>query len=269
MTEGGAMDTEDQIRMLKSARRELDEARVRVAHLEQVVDGLTGLLAASGVDVGVNPAGENALPGMGMTREMMQIMRPRDAVLFAMGRRPGYRWNARRVYEFLEEHGLINPEVKSGAAAYDMALRRLAEESGSGVERDDETGTYVFRLTSASAAERNRLAHGVAAEMSELGSADLEARNARVRQIRERDAALTAAKQRERLSSRGRAELEARNASQKLTAAEMHEIEAARRARKLNAESAAKAAASEEARRKAAVNDLVTKHGQSRSGDLG
>lgn len=263
------MDTDDQVKMLKHARRELDEARVRVAHLEQVVDGLTGLLAASGVGVGLNPAPQDALPGMGITREMMQIMRPRDAVLFAMGRRPGYRWNARRVYEFLEEHGLTNPEVKSGAAAYDMALRRLAEESGSGVERDDETGTYVYRRTSASAGERNRLAHGMSAGMSELESTDLEARNARVRQIRERDAALTATKQGERLSSRGRAELEARNASQKLTAAEMHEIEAARRARKLNAESAAKAAANEEARREAAANDLVTKHVQSRVRGLG
>lgn len=263
------MDTDDQVKMLKNARRELEETRVRVAHLEQVVDGLTGLLAASGVDVGLNRARQDALPGMGTTREMVPIMRPRDAVLFAMGRRPGYRWNARRVYEYLEEHGLINPEVKSGVAAYDMALRRLADESASGVERDDETGTYTYGRTSASAAVRNRVAHGVAAEVSELEPPELEARNASMRRMRERDAVMKAAKQREQLTSRAQAGFDARNAPQKLTAAELQEFEAARRARMLNADAAAKAAASEEARRKIAANDLVTKHGQSRVKDWG
>lgn len=263
------MDTDDQVKMLKNARRELEEARVRVAHLEQIVDGLTGLLAASGVEVGFNRARQDALPGMGITRETMQIMRPRDAVLFAMGRRPGYRWNARRVYEYLEEHGLINPDVKSGVAAYDMALRRLAEESSSGVERDDETGTYTYGRTSASAAARNRLAHGAAAEMSERESSELDARNESMRRLRERDAAMRAAKQREQLTSPAQAGLDARNSPQKLTAAEVQGIDAARRARMLNAEAAAKAAAREEARRNTAANDLVTKHDQSRVKDLG
>lgn len=167
------MDIDAASALLRDARRELNETRVRVAHLEQVVDGLTGILNAAGVDVGVRPGRRETLPGLEGSREAVSNMRPREAVLHVLQRRPGYNWTPRRVYDYLEQHGMVNTGVKSGIAAYDMALRRLAEEEGSGVERNDERGTYTYRrgVTSVNAA-RNRVVHAANGARYELSNAD-------------------------------------------------------------------------------------------------
>ncbi|WP_136041841.1 MULTISPECIES: hypothetical protein [unclassified Microbacterium] len=155
--------------MLRDARRELNEARVRVAHLEQVVDGLTGLLNAAGVDVGVARPRPDTLNGAAGPQETEANMRPRDAVLHVLKRRPGYNFTPRRIYDYLVEHGMVNTEMKSGIAAYDMALRRLAEENDSGVERNEERGTYIYRrgVTPMSKA-RNSVTHSASAGRRQL-----------------------------------------------------------------------------------------------------
>ncbi|MBT9405120.1 hypothetical protein, partial [Salmonella enterica] len=111
-----------------------------------------------------------------------------DAVLYVLQKRPGYNWTPRRIYDYLEQHGMVNSGVKSGIAAYDMALRRLAEEDGSGVERNDERGTYIYRrgVTSANAA-RNRVVHavnGAGRELSEVDALDMNELDADVRNAR-------------------------------------------------------------------------------------
>ena len=203
------MDTDAATKMLWDARRELNEARVRVAHLEQVVDGLTGLLNASGVDVGVGRPRQDTLPGLEGARESVANLRPRDAVLYVLRRRPGYNWTPRRVYDYLEQHGMVNTEVKSGIAAYDMALRRLADEADSGVERNEEKGTYTYRrgVTSVSAA-RNRVAHadGRVYELSETETGEVAAMRERV----ERMASQRATERARRLTPEEEHELEVR-----------------------------------------------------------
>ncbi|WP_147106373.1 hypothetical protein [Nesterenkonia populi] len=167
------MDTDAAAEMLVVAKRELSDARVQVAHLEQVVDGLTGLLNAAGVDLGIESSRQETLHGSNSPHEFIANLRPRDAVLHVLSRRPGLAMTPRRIYDYLVQHDMVNTEMKSGVAAYDMALRRLAEEVDNGVERDEETGTYTLRRgVSSTSAVRNRLAH--AAEVRDYGPNDVE-----------------------------------------------------------------------------------------------
>lgn len=208
------MDTEAATAMLQEARRELSAARLRVAHLEQVVDGLTGLLNAAGIDVGVGPSPQDTLPGLGGPREVVANMRPRDSVLYVLSRRPGLAMSPRRIYDYLVQHGMVNSEMKSGVAAYDMALRRLAEEFDSGVERDDATGTYTLRPGVGSGIDvRNRRTHA-------MPGRDVQAAEAAVREAHERS----------RPPQGGKTERTAPESekSRKLTIQQMREIEARR-----------------------------------------
>ncbi|MFC7430673.1 MULTISPECIES: hypothetical protein [unclassified Agrococcus] len=131
------MDQNAQQTMLAQAMRELDAARVRVTHLEQVVDGLTGLLGLS------DPDQRHAT--LSRMRHAEEAPRPRDAVLEVLSSRPGLPMTAREVYDTLRGRGLVDSTKKSGIAAYDMALRRLADETDSNVRRDEEKNTYTFR----------------------------------------------------------------------------------------------------------------------------
>jgi len=139
------VDAEAALQMLRDAKRELSDARLRVAHLEQVIDGLTGLLHAEGLDVTQKRVHAEPLPGMDDDVDMVRQMRPREAVQWVLRSRPGYPMSARNIFEYLAKRELLNPEISSGVAAYDMALRRLAEERDSGIEREGDTNRFVFR----------------------------------------------------------------------------------------------------------------------------
>ncbi|MDI9890566.1 hypothetical protein [Microbacterium sp. IEGM 1404] len=142
------MDTEAARRLLLETRNELEQARTRVTHLEQVVSGLSGLLEDRGVAVPSSPSAYNAWNGAADGSEV----RPREAVLEALRKHPGRLMTVRSIYEWIEQEGLINPEVRSGVAAYDMALRRLAEEPGANVVRDDQN-RFAYRPSPSRAAK--------------------------------------------------------------------------------------------------------------------
>jgi hypothetical protein len=176
------MNREQRMELLRDTQRELAEAQRQVVHLQQVVDGLTGLLGprdSAHVDLNgfrqeVRTRASNAdraIRGSTMSeaeRTARRIManqksaptndvvvmeaktppenpiKPRDAILFVMSRSAGIPMTPRQVYRELERRGMVNADYKSGQAAYDTALRRLAEEPASNVSQDDN-GAYVYR----------------------------------------------------------------------------------------------------------------------------
>lgn len=133
------MDTDAARRLLLETRDELEHARTRVMHLEQVVAGLSGLLEDRAADVG-----SSGPPFVWNLLADVSEVRPREAVLEALRKHPGRLMTVRSIYEWIEQTGLINPEVRSGIAAYDMALRRLAEEPGTGIIRDEQN-RFAYR----------------------------------------------------------------------------------------------------------------------------
>jgi len=142
------MNNDDQVRVLKQARIDLANAQRRVLHLQQVVDGLSGLLEPISTTGPVYLWQTKSTP---TTHEMSSLIRPRDAVLSVLRANVGVPLTPRRVWQEVEAQGLMNPKISSGQAAYDTALRRLAEEPGTGVVRDEDNGTYTYRRSQASA----------------------------------------------------------------------------------------------------------------------
>lgn len=143
---GGIMNPEEQERLLASAKTELAAAKRRVVHLQQIVDGLTGLLYPNAADITASGAMQLdvPLPNLRSMSDDPTNIKPREAVLGILRMRPGLPMTPRGIYSTLQKRGLVNPELGSGQAAYDQALRRLADEPDSPVERE-EGGTYVYR----------------------------------------------------------------------------------------------------------------------------
>jgi hypothetical protein len=175
------MDRDKQMELLEQARAELIDAQRKVLHLQQVVDGLSGLLfPADSIATAIpatlrhasvagrpmvsnrsrategaarqeainrmmhQPQSPNSeLPGLTIG-SVNESIRPRDAILFVMSSVPGQPMTPKMIYKSIERAGLANTGYKSGQAAYDTALRRLAEEPNTRVV-SDPSGAYVYR----------------------------------------------------------------------------------------------------------------------------
>ncbi|MFM9920609.1 hypothetical protein [Lacisediminihabitans sp. H27-G8] len=137
------MDREE---LLRETKDELAVAQRQVLHLQQVVDGLTGLLGESGSTVAT--AGMAAFGGSGtLTTSTVPsgrtFLKPRDAVEQVMQSHPNTSLTPAQVFESLASRDLIDPRIKSGANAYTTALRRLADDASSHIVRDGSR--YIYR----------------------------------------------------------------------------------------------------------------------------
>jgi len=147
------MDRLEQERMLRGAMRELQEAQRKVVHLQQVVDGLQGLLYSRTETGSIvyfterMPSSEVA--GSGLIG--MDFPSARDAIVTVFQRNPNRGLSSRQIFSLVQDYGLLNPELRSGPAAYDMALRRLSADPDTGVFRDEAAGTFIYRPNELSA----------------------------------------------------------------------------------------------------------------------
>ena len=183
------MNREQREALLRETQFELAAAQRQVVHLQQVVDGLSGLLNprdpngefergfasssrpatplaertirrppsiteaernARNRSEAVRTAEREVRRKSGLVAEAAGVeltaepLKPRDAILYVMSRSPGIPVSPRQVYRDLESRHMVNADYRSGQAAYDAALRRLAEEPGSGVDQDS-SGSYIYR----------------------------------------------------------------------------------------------------------------------------
>lgn len=143
------MDREE---FLRETKNELEAAQRQVLHLQQIVDGLTGLLGQSG-SARLSPAaptfmGGATFGGSGVLSASVieagrTFLKPRDAVEQVMQSHPNTPLAPAQVFESLASRDLIDPRIKSGANAYTTALRRLADDASSHIVRDGSR--YIYR----------------------------------------------------------------------------------------------------------------------------
>lgn len=171
----------DALGELEEARAELVETQRKVTYLQQVVDGLTGLLdRPETLDTKVRDippltehqtrAVQNIIeksypvktvsredsraenPGLDLDgnqgspayRAPVARVKPRQAVLEVMAKTPNVPLAPRQVVDLVRASGLFDDSLKSGANGYTTALNRLADDPGSPIMRDPN-GSYIFR----------------------------------------------------------------------------------------------------------------------------
>lgn len=140
------MDRKDQERLLAEAKRELAAAQRQVLHLQQLVDGLSGLLGGSAPSEPENEDGDS-LPGLEVPREApvvnkLRKLRPREAVLEVLREHPGVPMSPAEVYSEIRSRGMHDFRISPNA--YNTAMRRLADEPGVGIVREGK-GRYIYR----------------------------------------------------------------------------------------------------------------------------
>ncbi|MCW2538281.1 MAG: hypothetical protein JWN95_6 [Frankiales bacterium] len=135
--------------MLTAATEELESAKANVRFLQQVVDGLTGLLEMTTsatpsapvlTEPAPNPAGVAAAVRV-TRRDGSPFPKPKDALLEAMRAKPNIEVSPKGVIAWLRDLDLLDLTVSS--KAYNTALGRLAASDDNSVKLV-RTGRYIY-----------------------------------------------------------------------------------------------------------------------------
>ena len=161
------MEREKTEAMAKDARAELATAKNVVAYWTQVVNGLEGLLRASGFASSPPSAPRGArsetdgasgptirrtifeLPGQGAEDASAAYPRTPDAVLTVLQSNPNHAMGFAHIWDELNRRGLVDPSIKSGRNAYQVSATRLVENANVPVVRNKD-GDFVFLTMSPS-----------------------------------------------------------------------------------------------------------------------
>jgi hypothetical protein len=134
--------------MLRDATAELETAKTHVRLLQQVVDGLTGLLGTPmepsppNPDVRTAPLGKNLDIAKRPTRaDGTHYPRPREAWLETLAVMPDVEFRPRDAAKLMGELGIRDPAAKQ--KAYSSAFGRLSTDEGSPLKQV-RTGFYIF-----------------------------------------------------------------------------------------------------------------------------
>ena len=156
------MDRDRVKAMLEEARAELTTARSSITYLEQVVNGLEGVLRTSALPTppanpptaetppvktpSANGSASPTAPSAG------EYLKSPDAVMTILRQHPNRPMRFPAVWKQIVAAGLNDPSIKSGINAYQNSARRLAADPASPVERDSE-GRYMYRTDSTPTSE--------------------------------------------------------------------------------------------------------------------